>query len=264
MNPALRVGSNMIPYKQNQAPAAKCKKELIMAKLNKTRTIAAALLGTIVLAAPVTSFAQDFRSTSNGFANCQVENRNNQVAGGVFGAVIGGVLGSQLSGRNARTGSTIAGASLGAITGSALGGTARNCNVEQSRIISNRGVTGNTVFATPPVTNRGFSNQGFSNRGFSNGISSRNGTFRQASLGHTNLRIEKRLKQIDRELYAADLKLEKLYYEKERLIKRSKFSHGRTGFVRKELQSIKYEIKLVEDCKADLKREAFKLERALY
>ena len=78
-----------------------------MAKLNKTRTVAAALLGTIVLAAPVTSFAQDFRTVSNGFDNCRVDNRNNQIAGGVFGAVVGGVLGSQLSSRRARTGSTL-------------------------------------------------------------------------------------------------------------------------------------------------------------
>ena len=49
-----------------------------MAKLNKTRTVAAALLGTLFLSAPIASHAQDFRTTSNsvnsrivtsGFAN---------------------------------------------------------------------------------------------------------------------------------------------------------------------------------------------------
>jgi len=211
-----------------------------MAKLNKTRTIAAALLGTIVLAAPVTSFAQDFRTISNGIDNCQVENRNNQIAGGVFGAVAGGILGSQLSGRNARTGSTIAGASLGAITGSALGGTARNCNTQQVRVINN-----------------GLSNRGFSNRGFSNG------SFRQASLGHKNIRVEKRLNQIERELYATDLKLDKLNFEKKSLIKRSQYSRNRFG-IKQELSNINYEIAVLKDCKAELKYEAAKLEKKLY
>ena len=36
-----------------------------MAKLNKTRTLAAALLGTLFLSAPITSYAKDFRSTSH-------------------------------------------------------------------------------------------------------------------------------------------------------------------------------------------------------
>ena len=230
-----------------------------MAKLNKTRTIAAALLGTVVLAAPVTSFAQDFRTTSNGFDNCRVDNRNNQIVGGLIGAVAGGILGSELSGRNARTGSTIAGASLGAITGSALGGTARNCNPQQVRVINAPTGSANTVFAAPPVNN-GFSNRGFSNRSFSNG------GFRQASLGHKNIKIEKRLNQIERELYAADVKLDKLYSEKQYLIKRSKFSRSRHGSkgIQHELRSINYEIALLEDCKHELEFEANKLEKKLY
>ena len=226
-----------------------------MAKLNKTRTVAAALLGTIVLAAPVTSFAQDFRTVSNGFDNCRVDNRNNQIAGGVFGAVVGGVLGSQLSGRNARTGSTIAGASLGAITGSALGGTARNCQTAQVRTINSP----NTVFAAPPVQTFG------SNRVVTSGISTRG--FQQASL-RKDIKVERRLNQIERELYAADLKLEKLVYEKERLVKRSRFtrtsfSHGNRG-IGLELRKIDREIAIVKDCKIDLKREAVRLERKLY
>lgn len=228
-----------------------------MAKLKLTRSIAAALLGTAVLGAPITSYAQDFRSVSQNFNNCRVDNRNNQIAGGVFGAVAGGLLGSQLSGRNARTGSTIAGASLGAITGSALGGTVRNCNI-QPRTVSSGFTSGNTVFAAPPVQTFGTSRSGFSNS-----ISSRNRGFRTASLGHTNLRVEKRLNQIEREIYQADLKIEKLVYEKQRLIKRSKFSHSRRG-VNFELRKISKEIAYYEDCKIALKREAIKLEKSLY
>ena len=113
------------------------------------------------------------------------------------------------------------------------------------------------MFAAPPVINNGLSNSGFSNRGFSNG------SFRQASLGHKNIRIEKRLNQIERELYATDLKLDKLNFEKKSLIKRSQYSRNRFG-IKQELSNINYEIAVLKDCKAELKYEAANLEKKLY
>ena len=95
-------------------PARVEKKELIMAKLNKTRTIAAALLGTAVLGAPITSYAQDFRTNSRNFTECKIDDRNNQVDGGLIGAVAGGVFGSQVAGNGARTEGSFLGAALGA------------------------------------------------------------------------------------------------------------------------------------------------------
>ena len=41
-----------------------------MAKLNKTRILATALLGTIVMGASIPSHAQNFRSSSQGFNTC--------------------------------------------------------------------------------------------------------------------------------------------------------------------------------------------------
>ena len=116
-----------------------------MAKLNKVRMIAATFLGITVLGAPTASFAQDFRSSSN-FSNCRVDN-GNQIAGGVIGAVVGGFLGSELSSRRARTGSTIAGASLGAITGAAIAGSGNNCR------------RSNVGHVSTGFTNRGFKNR---------------------------------------------------------------------------------------------------------
>ena len=78
-----------------------------------------------------------------------------------------------------------------------------------------------------------------------------------------DIKVERRLNQIERELYAADLKLEKLVYEKERLVKRSRFSHSNRG-IGLELRKIDHEIAIVKDCKIDLKREAVRLEKKLY
>ena len=121
-----------------------------MAILNKTRTIAAALLGTAVLGAPITSFAQDYRTSSN-ISNCHVNN-NNQVAGGVIGAVIGGVIGSEVSNRGSRTGGTIAGATIGAIAGAAIAGSSNNCH-------------SNVGYASPSYSNHGISSPAYYNTG---------------------------------------------------------------------------------------------------
>jgi len=104
-----------------------------MAKLNKTRTIAAALLGTAVLGAPITSFAQDFKTGSRSFAECKIDDKNNQVIGGLIGAVAGGVFGSQVSGNGARTEGSILGAALGAAAGAGIADDRRNCTTEARR-----------------------------------------------------------------------------------------------------------------------------------
>lgn len=241
-------------------------KELIMAKLNTTRTIAAALLGTVVLAAPVTSFAQDFRTTSNGFENCRVDNRNNQVVGGLIGAVAGGVLGSQVAGTGARTEGSYLGAALGAAAGVGLASRQSDCRTVG---VSNAGLTttrlannrfGNNRVVTTGFNNRSFNNNGrFNNRGFSNsgfGVQT-------VSYGHSNRRVEQRLYQIDREIHAANLKIEKLEYEEIRLKKEQRYAHNQRS-INARLREIDYKINVLKDCKRDLKREARNLKSKRY
>ena len=240
-------------------PARVEKKELIMAKLNKTRTIAAALLGTAVLGAPITSFAQDFRSNSSSFVNCQTDTRNNQVVGGLVGAVAGGVLGSQIAGRGDRTEGSIIGAALGGVAGASIAGNQNNCNTRtgfvqtgfNSSRSQNFGTT--TRFISNPVVTRSHSNRGFGSRTIT----------QTASFGHSNRRIELRLNQIDREIYATDAKIEKLVHEEKLLKKKLRLTRN-TRQIKYRLLEIDNKIALLKDCKHDLKLEARKLKGGRY
>ena len=227
-----------------------------MAKLNKTRTIAAALLGTVVLAAPVTSFAQDYRTTSNGFDNCRVDNRNNQIVGGLIGAVAGGVFGSQVAGTGARTEGSYLGAALGAAAGVGIAGSQSNCRAT--------GVT-NAGFTTTRIANNSFGNNRVATTGFNNnrGFNNSRVVTQTVSYGHTNRRIEQRLYQIDREIHTANLKIEKLEYEEIRLKKERRYARNTRG-INSRLRDIDYKINVLKDCKRDLKREARNLKNGHY
>ena len=146
-----------------------------MAKLNKTRTIAAALLGTVVLAAPVTSFAQDFRTTSK--------------------------------------------------------------------------------IASAHVTSNGFANRGFNGR---NGFASQTISYRQ-----NNRYVKQRLYQIDREIHSANLKIDQLKYEEDRLKDKRRHTRNRTR-IKHRLKEIDRKIDYLKDVKRDLKREARKIQSIRY
>jgi len=242
-----------------------------MAKLNKIRTIAAALLGTAVMGAPITSFAQDFRTNSRDFAECKVDDRNNQLVGGLIGAVAGGVFGSQVSGNGARTEGSILGAALGAAAGAGIADDARNCRREagltQARF--DRGFAGNrTVRTTRFADNRRrFNDRGFrNNRGFNTNRGFRNDrgfNRRNVSYDRGLDRIERRLYQIDREIHATNIKIDKLKYKEDRLEKELSYAHNPRR-IKRELISIDREIAYLKDCKRVLKREARSLRKKHY
>lgn len=235
-----------------------------MAKLNKTRTIAAALLGTAVLGAPITSFAQDFRTNSRTFTECKVDDRNNQVVGGLIGAVAGGVFGSQVAGNGARTEGSILGAALGAAAGAGIADDRRNCSTEAGFVQTGfNGSTSRTFGTTRVANNRtvttGFNDRGFNNRGFNN----RNIRTQTVSVGFSNRRIEQRLYKIDREIYAADAKIDTLVHE-ERLLKKKLRYTRNTRQIKYRLLEIDNKIDYLKDVKRDLKREARKLKSYKY
>ena len=241
-----------------------------MAILNKTRTIAAVLLGTAVMGAPITSFAQDFRSNSSSFANCQIDNRNNQVVGGLVGAFTGGVLGSQIAGRGDRTEGSIIGAAIGAATGASITANQNNCNRRTGFVQTGFNSSGSrtlgttTRVITTPVVTTGFNNRGFNNRGFgSSGFGSRTVRTQTASYGYNKRRIEQRLYEIDREIYATDVKIEKLVHE-ERLLKKKLCHAHNPREIKYRLLEIEKKIHVLKDCKRDLKLEARKLRGGKY
>lgn len=80
----------------------------------------AAAISIPVFVAPVAASAQDYHGYNND-TQCQQSVNNNSLAGGVIGAGIGAITGSQMSGRNHRTDGSVLGAVVGAVIGSQVG-----------------------------------------------------------------------------------------------------------------------------------------------
>lgn len=95
-------------------------------KMITTSFAAAAALAALVTAAPMSASAA---VQANGITNCDAPG-GRQRAGALIGAVLGGVVGSNLT-RNERTAGTIVGAGAGAAAGSYIG-----CNQQRARAAS--------------------------------------------------------------------------------------------------------------------------------
>ena len=107
-----------------------------------------------VAAAPIASahdngYHHSHQSHSNG---------NQQLAGGAIGAVIGGVLGSQVAGNGARTEGSVLGAVLGGVAGAAIAGDGHN---------GRRHYGGNGYYNSNTGYYGGYNNVGYSGYGHS-------------------------------------------------------------------------------------------------
>lgn len=91
---------------------------------------------------PMTASAHD-----NGYNHRHQTNQNDQLAGGVIGAIAGGVIGSQLAGNGARTEGSVLGAVIGGVAGASIVG--RN---NQSRTY------GHTTYSQPHYNHGGYYN----------------------------------------------------------------------------------------------------------
>ena len=101
--------------------------------VKKTFTSIIAFSGACLL--PVTSYATDY--SNRYYSNDCYQNSNDQLAAGLFGAVIGGVVGSRIAGRGDRTEGSVIGAILGGTTAAAISDSGRsngyNSNCEKTR-----------------------------------------------------------------------------------------------------------------------------------
>lgn len=89
-----------------------------MLNLKKTKTLSAVALAVAAIATPSVAAANNYHSTA--YENCKRSDTENQVLGGVLGAVAGGVFGSQVAGNGARTEGSALGAVIGAVAGSQI------------------------------------------------------------------------------------------------------------------------------------------------
>ncbi|PHQ59966.1 MAG: hypothetical protein COC03_03705 [Robiginitomaculum sp.] len=84
---------------------------------------------------------------------CRSQENDAQLIGGLLGAVVGGVAGSQVSGNGARTEGSIIGAVLGGIAGAAIGDESVDCDKRRRVGYSNTNTTysGQTYGRTVPI-----------------------------------------------------------------------------------------------------------------
>ena len=90
--------------------------------------ITATALITAASMMPTTAMANSFGSEYNAHERCKKDEDNRQVLGGLAGAVIGGVVGSQVSGNGARTEGSAIGAVVGGLAGVGLADKTVDCD----------------------------------------------------------------------------------------------------------------------------------------
>jgi len=125
-----------------------------MKTFNTKKTLAAVALAAATFATPALSQASEYYGDRNYNDPCH-NNTENQVAAGLVGAVLGGVLGSQVSGNGARTEGSVIGAVLGGAAGAAIADGANDCDKRHD------GHAHSTGYQQTVPTNRSY-NQGYS------------------------------------------------------------------------------------------------------
>lgn len=98
-----------------------------MTLMSRKKSLAVAVLAVATLGLPAVAQAGSYNNTSRAYADCKQADTENQILGGIIGAVAGGVVGSQVSGNGARTEGSVIGAAIGATAGAAIAGEKRDC-----------------------------------------------------------------------------------------------------------------------------------------
>ena len=94
-------------------------------------TLRSAAIATIAVAAfslPTLAQASDFYRGYDASRECKSKENDAKLVGGLLGAVVGGVIGSQVSGNGARTEGSAVGAVLGGLAGAGIGDESVDCN----------------------------------------------------------------------------------------------------------------------------------------
>lgn len=183
-----------------------------MANLNAKKTLAAVALAAATFATPAFAHAGNYSTTSY-HDDCRT-NTDEQVLAGAVGAVLGGVLGSQVSGNGARTEGSVLGAVLGGAAGAAIADGNNDCDKIRN---------GSVRTTQSRVYDQGYSNTGYSNIGASRTVytSPRVTTVSRTDYGYRNdpvHRINLRIDDLRRE--RAALKREQKHYGYSRRIDR--------------------------------------------
>ena len=193
-----------------------------MAKLNAKKTLTAVALAAATFATPAFAHAENYAATSYQ-DDCRT-NTEEQVVAGAIGAVLGGVLGSQVSGNGARTEGSVLGAVLGGAAGAAIADGSNNCDKIRKRTTYSttsrgydRGYTTNrAVYTSPRITTVSSRDYG-SRRGYTRGTRGYDRGYDRGGYDRVE-RINRRIDYLRSE--RADLKHEQKKYGYSRRIER--------------------------------------------
>ncbi len=131
-----------------------------MAHITAKKTLAAAALAAASFTTP--AFAQPSVDYARAYEDCRT-NTDEQVIGGLIGAVAGGVFGSQVAARGARSEGSALGAVLGGVAGAAIADGQNDCDKYResqkraTRYTQPATTTYSQVYSQPaPVTTHGY------------------------------------------------------------------------------------------------------------
>ncbi len=217
-----------------------------MANLNAKKTLAAVALAAATFATPALAHAGNYSTTSYN-DDCRT-NTDEQVLAGAVGAVLGGVLGSQVSGNGARTEGSVLGAVLGGAAGAAIADGNNDCDKIRKRstyrTTSSRGydrgyTTNRQVYTSPRITTVHHRDYG-SNRGYNRGTRGYDRGYDRGGYDRVD-RINRRIDYLRAE--RAELKREASYYGYSRRIDRRL---DQISWELKDLKKRKRQVKKVE------------------
>ncbi len=126
-----------------------------MKRTHLTRTFAAALLASATFSVPALANSQAYHNGNALYDDCKRSDTNNQVIGGLLGAVAGGVIGSQIAGRGDRKEGTVIGGVLGSVAGVGIGNDQRHCTQEAIQTSAGQGYNPGPVVSGGSVHNSG-------------------------------------------------------------------------------------------------------------
>jgi len=198
---------------------------------------------------PTLAQANDYNRHYDRSAECRADENDARLAGGVLGAVVGGVVGSQVSGNGARTEGSAVGAVLGGLVGAGIGDESVNCDNRRRDAYRNDGYRNdgyrNSGWDTSPVVYRNTGYRPARYDTYRRSYNSRNNYGYNDRYEYRNhgqwmkqkKRLRKELRKIERRKYRVKAELKELHYNKPYMA-RWEFKRIRSGLY-EELEFLK-------------------------
>lgn len=208
-----------------------------MKTLNKLRAASIATLAVAAVSLPTLAQATGNYRHYDASADCRAQENDARLAGGIIGAVVGGVVGSQVSGNGARTEGSAIGAVLGGLAGAGIGDESVDCDERRYDTRRGDGNYTNTAYrTTSPVVYRdsGFQTAAYDSyrrtyhRGNSYGYNDRYEYKNHGQWMKQKQRVRKELRRIEKRKYRVKADLKELHYNK-RYMPRWEFKRIRSG-----------------------------------